>query len=116
MRDRRSVFTGRLGVTLVLALPLLFLTACTGPRVSTDRHQFTGTVSDAAGTLTLQIATNDGLSCQGTAPPQATDLIIQCSNGLNAELIGVREPGYFDKPVPFRFNNGAIGTATVRSG
>jgi hypothetical protein len=92
----------------------LVLTACTsGPEVSTDRHAFTGTVRNADGNLSLQMQTPDGFSCEGAAPAQVSTMIIRCSNGLSAEFIGIDDPGFFNEPVVFRLNNGAIGTATL---
>ncbi|MEM8876442.1 MAG: hypothetical protein AAGD23_01085 [Pseudomonadota bacterium] len=81
--------------------------------MSTDRHAFTGTVHSDAGALNLKMDTTDGFSCVGAAQAQAKTMIISCSNGLSAEFIGVDNPDFFNEPVVFRLNNGAIGTATL---
>lgn len=100
-------------VALASAFSLMLVACTSGPELSTARHQFTGMVSSDGGALRLQMASQDGFSCEGSAPAQAQTMIIGCSNGLSAEFIGIDDPAFFNEPVVFRLNNGAIGTATL---
>lgn len=98
----------------VLLLGVALAGCAGGEQVSTDRHSFTGTVHRDAGALNLKMTTPDGFSCVGAAQAQAATMIVGCSNGLSAEFIGIDNPAFFDEPVVFRLNNGAIGTARLQ--